>query len=371
MIQTVRLRLASLALSVLAVAAPAGAQAVDPAGLVKLPPGFAIETWAVVPKARSMARGDKGTIFVGNRDTGDVYAVRDEGDRRKVLRIATGLFMPNGVAFRKGSLYVAEVNRILRYDGIEERLESPPKPVVVYDQLPKDKHHGWKYIGFGPDDKLYVPIGAPCNVCDEKGYAAIARMNPDGTGFEIFANGVRNTVGLAWHPVTKELWFTDNGRDWLGDDLPPCELNRAPRAGMHFGFPFCHGGDVVDPEFGKLGTCASATPPVQRLGAHVAPLGLKFYTGTMFPAGYRNQVFIAEHGSWNRKEKSGYRLTLVRLEGSRAVRYESFATGWLNADGSAAGRPVDLLVQPDGSMLVSDDGAGRIYRITYTAPAAR
>lgn len=354
---------------------PAGAApepAEDPAAAVRLPPGFSIETWALVPKARSMARGDRGTVFVGTRDAGgEVYAVSEEQGQRTVRKVATRLFMPNGVAFHDGALYVAEINRILRYDGIEDRLDAPPAPVVVYDRLPKDRHHGWKYIAFGPDGKLYVPIGAPCNVCDEKGYAVITRMNPDGTGFEIYASGVRNSVGLTWHPHTGELWFTDNGRDWLGDDQPPCELNRAPRPGMNFGFPFCHGGDVVDPEFGRLGSCAAATPPAQRLGAHVAPLGVKFYTGALFPAVYRDQVFIAEHGSWNRKEKSGYRITVVRLDGNRAVRYEKFATGWLRPDGTVAGRPVDLLVLPDGSLLVSDDVAGRIYRITYTAPQAR
>ncbi len=226
----------------------------------------------------------------------------------QVATVAQGLVVPNGVAFHDGSLYVAEIQRVLRYDGIEGRLDSPPKPVVVRSDLPTDRHHGWRYIAFGPDGKLYVPIGAPCNVCDQKGYAHITRMNADGSSREVFATGIRNTVGLTWHPVTKEMWFTDNGRDWLGEDVPPDELNRAPTAGLSFGFPFCHAGEIKDPEFGKLGECAKATPPARKLGAHVAPLGVKFYTGTQFPESYRNQVFIAEHGSWNRKERAGYRV---------------------------------------------------------------
>jgi len=336
---------------------------------LRLPPGFhiAIEVDGV-PNARSLALGDKGTLFVGTRKGGSVYAVHSGGDgRREVLTIARDLNSPNGVAFRDGSLYVAEITRILRYDDIENRLRAPPKPVVVTADLARDAHHGWKYIAFGPDGKLYVSIGAPCNVCDEPAYGQILRMNPDGSGREVYARGVRNTVGFAWHPVTGEFWFTDNGRDYLGDDVPPCELNRAPRAGLHFGFPFCHGGDIQDPEFGKLGVCATTVAPAQKLGAHVAPLGVKFYTGTQFPERYRNQLLIAEHGSWNRSERSGYRLTLVRLEGAKAVSYEPFVTGWNQRD-RVLGRPVDLLVMADGSVLVSDDSGGVIYRITYRAP---
>jgi glucose/arabinose dehydrogenase len=348
------------------------ATAADPATQVRVPSGFRIETWALVPNARSMALGDDGTVFVGTRkNPGDVYAVRDEGGERRVRRIAQGLNVPNGVAYRAGALYVAEINRILRYDGIESRLDSPPAPAVVYDKLPRELHHGWKFIDFGPDGRLYVPIGAPCNVCDRDrdGYAVITRMNPDGSGFEVYARGVRNSVGFAWHPRTGELWFTDNGRDLLGDDVPDCELNRAPRSGMHFGFPFCHAGDVVDPEFGALGRCSEAAPPALKLGPHVAPLGLEFYTGTQFPAEYRGQLFVAEHGSWNRSRKIGYQVVLVRLDGERVVGQEPFATGWLRPDESVIGRPVDLLQLRDGSLLLSDDSAGRIYRITYEAPA--
>ncbi len=336
---------------------------------LKLPPGFHIEI-AVddVPGARSMALGDKGTLFVGTQKSGKVYAIASVADGgRQVLTLAEGLNWPNGVAFRDGALYVAEINRIRRYDGIEDLLAKPPQPTVVTTELPRDTHHGWRYIAFGPDNKLYVPLGAPCNVCDQPKYAQILRMNPDGSGREVFARGVRNTVGFTWHPASGEMWFTDNGRDWLGEDVPPCELNHAPRAGLHFGFPFCHGGSIKDPEFGGLGTCAASVAPARKLDAHVAPLGVKFYTGTQFPEEYRNQIFIAEHGSWNRKERSGYRIMLVKLDGAKAVSYDPFVTGW-NQPKSVIGRPVDLLVMADGSMLVSDDSAGVIYRITYRAP---
>jgi glucose/arabinose dehydrogenase len=336
---------------------------------VRLPAGFQLEVYADnVPGARSMALGSQGTLFVGTR-AARVYSLSGTpgtGLKPTVRVLADKLNMPNGVAFRDGSLYVAEIGRILRYDDIEAALANVPAPKVVRDDLPKDRHHGWKYIAFGPDGKLYVPIGAPCNICNEPKYASITRMNADGSGHEVFARGIRNTVGFTWHPTTKELWFTDNGGDFLGDDKPPCELNVAPRAGLDFGFPYCHGKDIKDKDFGHLGECSRMTPPVQALDAHVAPLGVKFYTGTAFPAKYRNQVLIAEHGSWNRSEKSGYRLTLVRLDGGKALSYEPFATGFNRGD-QVFGRPVDLLVLEDGSMLVSDDTAGAIYRLTYSA----
>jgi len=282
--------------------------------------------------------------------------------------LAEGLDSPNGVAFRNGSLYVAEISRVIRYDDIEARLEDPPEPIVVNDNFPSDSAHGWKYIKFGPDGKLYVPVGMPCNVCNKEGederYGTIMRMESDGSQLEIFAKGIRNTVGFDWNPETGELWFTDNGRDWLGDDMPPDELNRAPVQGMHFGFPYCHAGDIPDPEFGKLRNCSEFTPPEMKLGPHVAALGMTFYTGTMFPEEYRNQIFIAEHGSWNRKIPIGYRVSLVRLENGKPVSYEPFADGWLQ--GLAAwGRPVDVLVMPDGALLVSDDKNNAIYRISY------
>jgi glucose/arabinose dehydrogenase len=340
----------------------------DPERHVVLPAGFAISIFsAEVPDARALVRGDRGTIFVGSRRRGTVYALRDEdGDHVAERRwvIARDLAMPTGLEFRGGALYVAAVDRILRWDGIEDRLDDPPAPVIVRDDFPDDRAHGWKYIRFGPDGLLYVPIGAPCNICDREGYAVITRLDPDGTGREVFARGVRNTVGFDFHPDTGELWFTDNGRDWLGDDQPPDELNHAPRAGLHFGYPHCHGGDLLDPEFGEGRDCADYTPPVQKLGPHVAALGMRFYDGTMFPPEFRGRVFIAEHGSWNRSEKIGYRVTMVTLEGGRAVAYEPFATGWLDGD-TVHGRPVDLLVMPDGALLVSDDHAGMVYRIAY------
>ncbi len=342
-----------------------------PLDQIKLPPGFKISTYAGnVPNARSIVLTPSNTLFVGTRQEGKVYAVLDrdtDGHAEEVITIAQGLDMPNGVAFRDGSLYVAEVNRVLRYDNIEKELRSPRPPVVVNDSFPSEHHHGWKFIRFGPDGMLYVPVGAPCNVCasDDPRYASIMRMRPDGSGLEVFARGIRNTVGFDWSPDTKELWFTDNGRDMLGDDVPPDELNHAPKAGLHFGFPHCHGGAILDPEFGKGRTCDEFTAPAMKLGPHVASLGMRFYTGTMFPAEYSGQIFIAEHGSWNRSVPIGYRLTLVRLQNNRAVKYEVFAEGWMQS-GQAWGRPVDVLVMPDGALLVSDDKAGAIYRITYS-----
>lgn len=337
---------------------------------IVLPPGFAINIFARnVPGARSMALGEKGTLFVGTRKAGKVYAISDtDGDNRadEVITIASGLNMPNGVAFRKGALYVACLNRVIRFDNIEPRLKNPPAFKVLYDQLPRDRHHGWKFIRFGPDGYLYVPVGAPCNVCerDDERYASILRMGPDGHGVEVFAAGIRNTVGFDWHPETGELWFTDNGRDWLGDDLPPDELNRAPVRGLHFGFPYCHGGDIPDPKFGKKRRCEEFVAPEIKLGPHVASLGMRFYTGRMFPKKYRQQIFIAEHGSWNRSVPIGYRISLVELDGSKAVRYSVFAEGWLQGS-RPFGRPVDVLVMADGSLLISDDLAGVIYRISY------
>jgi glucose/arabinose dehydrogenase len=338
--------------------------------LITLPAGFTIRVYAHdVPNARSMTLSPNGTLFVSTRSAGKVYAVVDRDNDHTadtVVTLAQGLNMPNGVAFRDGALYVAEVNRVLRFDHIETRLQNPPRPVVVNDGFPGDRHHGWKFIRFGPDGKLYVPVGAPCNVCErqDERYASIMRMQPDGTGLEVFVRGVRNSVGFDWHPQTRELWFTDNGRDMLGDDLPPDELNHAPKQGRHYGFPYCHGGDIPDPKFGKTRRCEEFTPPAMKLGPHVASLGMRFYTGTMFPQEYRKQIFIAEHGSWNRSVPIGYRVTLVRLKDNRAVGYEVFAEGWLQGE-RAWGRPVDVQVMPDGALLVSDDRAGVIYRISY------
>lgn len=340
---------------------------------IGLPPGFSIDYYAEgVEGARSMALSPEGTLFAGSRGAGKLYAMTDRnGDNKAddVLVIAEGLDMPNGVAFRNGSLYVAEISRVLRYDDIEARLENPPDPAVVRGDFPADRSHGWKYIKFGPDGKLYVPVGMPCNVCnleeEEERYGTMMRMEPDGSQPEIFARGIRNTVGFAWNPETGELWFTDNGRDWLGDDLPPDELNRAPVPGMHFGFPYCHGNDIPDPEYGEFRNCSEFTAPEVELGPHVAALGMTFYNGSMFPEEYRNQIFIAEHGSWNRKIPIGYRVSLVRLENGTPVSYEPFADGWLQGLASW-GRPVDVLVMPDGALLVSDDKNNAIYRISYS-----
>lgn len=341
---------------------------------IKLPPGFHITLFAEgVPNARSLTQSPGGTIFVGTWNAGNVYALPDgnkDGKADRVITVVSGLTnMPNGVAFRDGALYVAEINRVLRFDKIESKLEGAGAPAVVIDKFPSDRHHGWKFIRFGPDGMLYVPVGAPCNVCDRGDpYNTIWRMRPDGSGLEIFARGVRNTVGFDWHPATRELWFTDNGRDLLGNDMPGDELNRAPKAGMHFGYPFCHEGKLPDPEFGAKRSCSEFEQPAQRLLPHAGAIGMRFYTGSQFPQQFRNQIFIAEHGSWNRSRDVAYngnRISVVRLEGNKVVGYEPFAEGWLDFR-SRWGRPVDLEVLPDGSMLVSDDMAGVIYRISYT-----
>ena len=315
-----------------------------------------------------MAAGDNGTVFVSTRSDGRVFAIRPgESGADRVVTIAEGLRTPNGIDVFEGDLYVAETRRLIRFADIEDNLDQVPDYEVLDESFPTERHHGWRYIKFGPDGKLYMSIGAPCNVCDLDSFGIIQRMDPDGSNKETVAYGVRNSVGLEFHPVTGELWFTDNGRDMLGDDLPPGELNRATSNGQHFGFPFCHGGEVLDPEFGDRRSCDEFESPVRKLGPHVAPLGLEIYDGEMFPEEYRGAAFIAEHGSWNRSKKIGYRVTMVRLENGRALDYEVFAEGWLQGE-QVSGRPVDLLVLDDGSLLVSDDHAGRIYRIRYTLP---
>lgn len=339
-----------------------------PVDKIQLLPGFQIHAYAKVPGARSMCLGSKGTLFVGTMG-GAVYAVTDtdkNGISDHVYTISDGLDMPNGVAFRDGSLYVAENSRVVRFDSIENSLAHPHAFKVVYDKYPHDKAHGWKFIAFGPDGKLYVPVGAPCNICKPSDpYAAITRMNTDGTGFEIFARGIRNSVGFTWNPDnSQQMWFTDNGRDELGDDLPNDELNMAIQPGMNFGYPYCHQGDTPDPEFGKEKACNLFTPPVLKLGPHVASLGLRFYTGSLFPEAYRKQIFIAEHGSWNRSQKIGYRVMLVKLRDGKPSDYVEFARGWLQPNEEVLGRPVDVQVAPDGALLVSDDMKGVVYRVT-------
>ncbi len=354
-----------IAFTLLALAWLAPAQADElPLARLQLPPRFEIELFARVPNARQMALG-KNTLFVGSRRAGKVYAIPLAGARTPVV-IADGLTMPVGVAFRDGDLYMSAVSRVLRLRNIEARLNKPPRPETVSVVWPTETHHGWKFIAFGPDGKLYVPVGAPCNICDAgvDRYATITALDLASGKLEVVARGVRNTVGFDWHPQSGELWFTDNGRDLMGDDAPPDELNRLAQPGQHFGYPHCHGRAIVDPEYGKGRRCAEFVPPVQELGAHVASLGMRFYTGKAFPERYRNAVFIAEHGSWNRSSKVGYRVSVVHLQDNRAVAYEPFVTGWIG-DESAWGRPADVLVMPDGSLLISDDHAGAIYRVVY------
>jgi len=338
--------------------------------LLELPEGFSIEVYAEgVENARQMVSGPEGTVFVGSRRAGKLWAVTDEnGDERadQVRLLDDGLDLPSGLEFLNGALYVGALDRILRYDNIESLLDSPPEPVVITDELPDKTHHGWKYLRFGPDGKLYIPVGAPCNICDKDDFAEIRRMNPDGSAMETYARGVRNSVGLAFHPENGQLWFTDNGRDRLGDDIPADELNHAPQAGMHFGFPYCHQGDLLEEEFGAGRFCSDYTAPVANLDPHGAALGLTFYTGEMFPAEFTNRLFIAQHGSWNRSEKIGYQVRVLEVQADgKVLSNEVFASGWLQ-DEEAWGRPNDVLLMPDGALLVSDDRANVIYRISYT-----
>ena len=337
--------------------------------LIDVPEGFKIEVYAEgVENARQMARGPGGTIFAGSRRAGKLWAVTDaDGDHyaETVRLIDEDLKLPSGLEFQGGSLYVGALDRVLRYDNIESLLDIPPEPVVVTDDFPDKNHHGWKYLRFAADGKLYIPIGAPCNICDEAGFGEIRRMNPDGSDIEVYARGVRNSVGIAFHPENKQLWFTDNGRDRLGDDIPADELNHAPKAGMHFGFPYCHQGDLLDEKFGEGKSCDDYTAPVANLQPHGAALGLAFYTGSMFPGVYKNRLFITQHGSWNRSEKVGYRVIALEVSPDGAVLDKQvFASGWLQ-DEKSWGRPNDVLVMPDGALLVSDDQANVIYRISY------
>ena len=347
---------------------------------INLPDGFKIDVYASdVENARSMTISPSGTVFVGNRKADNVFALVDndrDGKVDKKYLITDKLTnMPNGVVFHNGNLYVAEVNKIWLFEDVEKNLQKidavgyyPEEPILISDKFPSDKHHGWKYISIGPDNKLYVPVGAPCNICESKDeiYSTITRMDLDGKNQEIYARGVRNTVGFTWHPETGEMWFTDNGRDMLGDNYPPCELNRVQVPNKHYGYPYCHGGDISDPEFGSKYPCDDFVKPVQNLGPHVAPLGIKFYDGNMFPDEYKGDVFIAEHGSWNRTKKIGYRISRVKIENNKSLGYEPFIYGWLDKDKNDAwGRPVDIVFLEDGSMLISDDYANVIYRVTY------
>jgi glucose/arabinose dehydrogenase len=354
------------------VASPPIPSAADklPTAKLKLPPGFNIEVYASgMANARSMREGDKGTVFVGSRLVDKVYAIRNKDGKREVKTLASGLYRPNGLAYHNGTLYIAELSKISKIDNVEDVIDNPPKPTLVYDDLPKDEAHGWKFIAIGPDNKLYVPVGQPGNnVLHDKDHGQIRRMNLDGTGVEIVALGVRNTVGFDWNPINKQLYFTDNGRDWMSEDVPEDELNRVTKVGQDFGAPYCYQGNIVDPEFGWGHSCKEFTPPVTLMGPHSASLGMRFYTGDMFPKSYKNTIFVARHGSWNKTNKVGGDIQVVKLNKDGTVKsVEPFLTGFIE-NNNYLGRPVDVLQLKDGSLLVSDDWNGAVYRITYGKP---
>ena len=341
-----------------------------PLAKLKLPPGFNLEVYAAgMANARSLAEGDKGTVFVGSRLVDKVYAIVNKDGKRSVKVIASGLYRPNGLAFHDGTLYIAELSKISKIDKVEDNLDNPPKPTMIYDNLPKDEAHGWKFIAIGPDNKLYVPVGQPGNnVLHDDAHGQIRRMNLDGSSAEVIARGVRNTVGFAWHPENKQLYFTDNGRDWMSEDVPEDELNRITKVGEHFGAPYCLQGNIVDPEFGWGKSCSEYTAPVALLGPHSAALGMRFYTGNMFPKAYKNAIILARHGSWNRSKKVGGDVLVVKLNKDGTVKStEPFITGFLE-NNSYVGRPVDVMQMKDGSLLVSDDWNGAVYRVTYGKP---
>jgi glucose/arabinose dehydrogenase len=361
----------SLLMAVIGAPARAEAEGRTPLDRIRLPDGFRIERIADVAAARGMTWSPAGTLYIGTR-SGAVYAATGYGrGPLRLHRLARDLEQPVGVAFRDGDLYISAVSRILRLRDIEQKLEAPPAPEVVSKDFPDERQHGWKFIAFGPDGLLYVPVGAPCNICvkDADRYAVITRLDVNRPGAKpaVVARGVRNTVGFDWQPQTRELWFTDNGRDLMGDDTPPDELNRLKQVGQHFGFPFCHGRNIADPDYGRRDGCAQGRAPEVTLDAHGAALGMRFYTGAQFPPAYRGSIFIAQHGSWNRSRKSGYRVLQVTVdEQGRAGAAKVFASGWLDeATQKAWGRPADVSVAPDGALLVSDDHAGAIYRISY------
>ena len=338
---------------------------------LKLPQGFTISIFAKdLPNARTLALGDEGVIYIGTRQQGSIYAVQDsnnDGIADKKYILATDLYMPNGVAYKNNTLYVAQPDKIIRFNHITQSLAKPPKPQIVYDKLPSDKRHGWKYLRFGMDNKLYSAVGAPCNSCEPKKeiYGSLFRMNTDGSNFEIIASGVRNSVGFDWHPKTKALYFSDNGRDNLGDDTPPDELNLWTEKGQNFGFPYCYGDDIVDPELGKDKNCADFSSPVWKFKAHNAPLGIHFYQSSQFPEHYHHQLFVAQHGSWDRSTPDGYRIALVKFKQGKPVSEEVFISGWLTKDGKVLGRPTDILEIADGSLLIADDKRGVIYKVSY------
>ncbi|WP_407166355.1 PQQ-dependent sugar dehydrogenase [Bradyrhizobium sp. ORS 111] len=341
-----------------------------PLAKLKAPAGFNVEVYAAgMANARSMALGDKGTVFVGSRLVDKVYAIINKDGKRSVKVLASGLYRPNGVAFKNGTLYIAELSQVSKIDNVEDVLDNPPKPTVIYDKLPKDEAHGWKFIAIGPDNKLYVPVGQPGNnVLHDADHGQIRRMSLDGSGAEVYALGVRNTVGFDWNPETKQMYFTDNGRDWLSETVPEDELNRVTKAGEDFGAPYCYQGNIIDQELGWGKSCKDYTPPVGLMGPHTASLGMRFYTGSMFPKTYKNAIFVARHGSWNKTQKQGGDVVVVKLNKDGTVKsVEPFLTGFLQ-DNKYVGRPVDVMLLKDGSLLVSDDWNGAIYRVSYGKP---
>ena len=346
-----------------------------PISRLKLPAGFKAEIWASgLPGGRAMAlSGDGKKVYVGTRVIGRVYEVTDAGDRRSVRVVVDKLTMPAGVAFKDGALWVFAIDKVLRFDGIENNPNVQPQDLTAKFDLPPQQHHNWKYVAFGPDGKLYVPFGAPCNICEPtQEYAQIRRYNADGSGKEVIARGVRNTVGFDWHPRTKELWFTDHGRDWMGEDKPHDELNRISKTGLNFGFPYCHAEGVADPDVKKAEPCKGVTKPVVLMGPHTAVMGVKFYTGNMFPASYKETMFIARRGSWNRTKLSGFDVVTVKPGADgKAGKATPFLTGFMDPKANDFwGRPVYLVQMPDGALLVSDEQNGAIYRISYQKPKA-
>ena len=339
-----------------------------PLDKLKAPKGFNIEVYASgMPNARSMALDEKGTVFVGSRLQDKVYAITNRDGKRQVHVLVSGLYRPNGVAYKNGTLYIAELSQISKIDNVEDQIDKSPKPIVIYNDLPKDEAHGWKFLAIGPDNKLYFEVGQPGNnVLHDANHGQLRRINLDGSGAEKIAFSIRNTVGFDWNPKNHELYFTDNGRDWLSEDLPNDELNRITKLGEDFGAPYCYQGNIADPELGWGHSCSEFVPPVALMGPHAAALGMRFYTGTMFPAEYRDQIFVARHGSWNKTKKFGGDIALVKLNKDGSVKsVEPFITGFLQPDNNYVGRPVDVMNMPDGSMLISDDWNGAVWRVTY------
>ena len=345
-----------------------------PVSKLKVPAGFKVELWATgLPGARAMALSEDGKkVYLGTRAIGRVYEVTDEGGKRSVRTVVDKLTQPAGVAYKDGALYVVAIDKVLKYDGIAKNANAEPQDLTAKFDLPPEQHHNWKYVAFGPDGKLYVPFGAPCNICEpSKEYAQIRRYNPDGSGKEVIATGVRNSVGFDWHPKTKQLWFTDHGRDWMGNNGPQDELNRLAKPGANFGFPYCHADSKPDTDFKKKDACKGVTLPVALMGPHAAAMGVKFYTGKMFPAEYQNTMFIARKGSWNRTKPYGFDVVNVRAGADgKGAKVTPFLTGFNESqDGYKFwGRPAYIAQMPDGALLVSDEQLGAIYRISYQKP---